>query len=131
MIMLGSGVGVLSLIILLAMFTPFLHARYLTWESRIENFRHDAKGSYQVQQAKIAIAKGRLVGVGPGNSEQQNFLPSPYSDFIYAIIVEEYGLLGGVAVILLYLFFPLLPLFLRLESQAISVLTPYSSHHDI
>ncbi len=105
LIMMGSGVAVLTLIILLAKFTPFLHARYLTWESRIENFRHDAKGSYQVQQAKIAIANGRLMGVGPGNSTQQNFLPSPYSDFIYAIIIEEYGLIGGVAVILLYLFF--------------------------
>jgi len=105
LIMMGTGVAVLTLIILLAKFTPFLHARYLTWESRIENFRHDSKGSYQVQQAKIAIANGRLMGVGPGNSTQQNFLPSPYSDFIYAIIVEEYGLIGGVVVIFLYLFF--------------------------
>ena len=50
--------------------------------------------TYQVNQAKIAIAKGGLLGVGPGNSEQRNFLPHSYSDFIYAIIIEEYGLFG-------------------------------------
>lgn len=102
--MVGIGVTALGLIILLALLTPF-KARVLTWQSRIENFRSDPKGSYQVQQAKIAIANGGWVGVGPGRSTQSNFLPSPYSDFIYAIIVEEYGLLGAAVVIGLYLFF--------------------------
>ena len=61
---------------------------------------------YQVQQAKIAIANGGIfVGLGPGNSRQRNFLPHPYSDFIYAIIIEEYGLLGGAFIILIYLVF--------------------------
>jgi cell division protein FtsW len=102
--MVGIGMLALGLIILLALLTPF-KARVLTWESRIENFMSDDKGSYQVQQAKIAIANGGVVGVGPGNSTQRNFLPSPYADFIYAIIIEEYGLFGAAAIIGLYLFF--------------------------
>jgi len=75
-----------------------------TWMSRIENFSNkDSEGNYQANQAKIAIATGNFIGKMPGNSVQRNFLPHPYSDFIYAIIVEEYGLLGGSFVILLYL----------------------------
>jgi len=104
-IMAGTGLAALALIILLAVYTPFLHARYLTWQKRIENFSQDPKGSYQVQQAKIAIAGGGTFGKGPGNSTQQNFLPSPYSDYIFAIIIEEYGLVGAVFLIGLYLFF--------------------------
>jgi cell division protein FtsW len=79
-----------------------------TWEARIKNFSSDDKNDvpYQVLQAKIAIANGGLTGKGPGNSSQRNFLPHPYSDFIYSIIIEEYGLLfGGVGLIFLYLFF--------------------------
>jgi cell division protein FtsW len=60
-------------------------------------------GGYQVQQAKIAIANGEWFGVGPGNSIQRNYLPSPYSDFIYAILCEEYGVIGGVIVISMYI----------------------------
>jgi cell division protein FtsW len=59
--------------------------------------------SFQSDQAKIAIATGGLFGKGPGNSDQRNFLPHPYSDFIYAIVIEEYGLIGGVLVLLAYL----------------------------
>lgn len=59
--------------------------------------------SFQVEQAYIAIATGGLTGKGPGNSTQRNFLPHPYSDFIYAILIEEYGLVGGIFVLLLYL----------------------------
>lgn len=78
--------------------------RVATWKNRIENFiSGDADGNYQVDQSKIAIATGGIIGKGPGNSTQRNFLPHPYSDFIFAIIVEEYGLLGGVVVLLLYL----------------------------
>ena len=66
------------------------------------NGKHKAD-TYQVEQAKIAIASGGLFGKLPGKSTQRNFLPHPYSDFIYAIIVEEYGLVGGVFLILLYL----------------------------
>ncbi|MES2646757.1 MAG: FtsW/RodA/SpoVE family cell cycle protein [Bacteroidota bacterium] len=78
-----------------------------TWMSRIQDFVY-AKGDdvpYQIQQAKIAIAKGGWFGTGPGNSEQRNFLPHPYSDFIYAIIIEEYGMMGGMVIVFLYMAF--------------------------
>ena len=77
-----------------------------TWISRVENFTSGAENeeeAYQIEKAKIAIATGGLNGVGPGKSVQRNFLPQSSSDFIYAIIVEEYGLIGGFAVIGLYL----------------------------
>jgi len=78
-----------------------------TWIKRVQDFMYSDKSdaSYQVQQAKIAIAKGGWLGKGPGKSEQRNFLPHPYSDFIYAIIIEEYGLLGGTIIVLIYLLF--------------------------
>jgi cell division protein FtsW len=84
--------------------------RIPTWISRIQTFVYSNKNDeneklYQINQAKIAIAKGGWLGLGPGNSEQRNFLPHSYSDFIYAIIIEEYGLLGGAAMILIYLLF--------------------------
>ncbi|MEO6454478.1 MAG: putative peptidoglycan glycosyltransferase FtsW [Ginsengibacter sp.] len=81
--------------------------RMPTWISRVQDFMYadKADASYQVQQAKIAIATGGWVGKGPGKSEQRNFLPHPYSDFIYAIIIEEYGLLGGTIIMLIYLLF--------------------------
>jgi cell division protein FtsW len=60
---------------------------------------------YQVKQANIAIAKGWPLGVGPGNSVQRNYLPEPFSDFIYAIILEEYGILGGVVIMIIYIIF--------------------------
>ena len=75
-----------------------------TWRNRIENFKSGAKEeNYQVEQAKIAIATGGVVGKFPGNSTQKNFLPHPYSDFIFAIIVEEYGLIGAIVIVLMYL----------------------------
>ncbi len=78
-----------------------------TWIRRVQNFMFADKKetAYQVQQAKIAIANGGWVGLGPGNSEARNFLPHPYSDFIFAIIIEEYGLLGGAFVLFIYLAF--------------------------
>ena len=80
--------------------------RMLTWKNRIESFiSSDSEIPYQVQQANIAIAKGGILPNGPGNSAQKNFLPHPYSDFIYAIIIEEYGLIGGAFIVLLYLLF--------------------------
>jgi len=76
-----------------------------TWKNRIENFLSgESEGNYQAEQAKIAIAKGGLIRMAPGKSTQSNFLPQAYSDFIYAIIIEEYGLIGGILVIFLYLF---------------------------
>ena len=81
--------------------------RVETWIKRVQNFMYAEKesSSYQVQQSKIAIAKGDWAGLGPGNSQARNFLPHPYSDYIYSIILEEYGLLGGVAVLMIYLLF--------------------------
>jgi cell division protein FtsW len=85
----------------------FTKGRVETWIKRVQNFMYADKHetAYQVQQAKIAIAKGGFTGLGPGNSEARNFLPHPYSDFIYAIIIEEYGLLGGAFVLFIYLAF--------------------------
>jgi len=73
-----------------------------TWISRVNEFLHSEDGGFQVQQAKIAIAKGGIIGEGPGNSIIRNFLPYAHADFIYAIICEEYGLLGGTVILVLY-----------------------------
>ncbi len=78
--------------------------RISTWKNRIEAFVHGEGDSYQADQAKVAIVQGGLFGKGPGNSTQRNLVPHPYSDFIYAIIIEEYGsLVGGFLVLALYL----------------------------
>ncbi|MBE9519143.1 MAG: FtsW/RodA/SpoVE family cell cycle protein [Bacteroidetes bacterium] len=78
--------------------------RIATWKNRIENYVDGEGDNYQADQAKVAIVQGGLFGKGPGNSTQRNLLPHPYSDFIYAIIIEEYGtLVGGILVIALYL----------------------------
>ncbi len=75
-----------------------------TWKSRIENFsKGDSKSNYQSEQAKIAIATGGVIGKGPGNSTQRAFLPQASSDFIYAIIIEEYGFISGFVLLFLYM----------------------------
>jgi cell division protein FtsW len=82
--------------------------RMSTWKSRIEAFTQTNENvvePYQLVQSKIAIAKGGFFPNGPGNSTQRNFLPHPYSDFIYAIIIEEYGFFGGVFIVFLYIAF--------------------------
>lgn len=80
--------------------------RGATWKARIENFsKGDSKSNYQSEQAKIAIATGGVIGKGPGNSTQRAFLPQASSDFIYAIIIEEYGLLIGFVMLFLYMIF--------------------------
>lgn len=102
--LIGIGVGMLMILLLIAKAKPDLLPRLDTWVSRIESFSDGGSdGNYQADQAKIAIATGGIIGKGPGGSTQRNFLPHPYSDFIYAIIIEEYGLLGGFGVIILYL----------------------------
>ena len=99
----ATCVTVLALVIGVMLLTKN-EGRIGTWKARIENFTSgDSDGNYQAQQAKIAIASGGLLGKFPGNSTQRNFLPHPYSDFIYAIIVEEYGLAGGMLIIFLYM----------------------------
>lgn len=97
-----SGVILMSIYIGIASLSGSEN-RIKTWQSRIENFMDKDKASYQSQQANIAIASGGIFGRGPGNSIQRNFLPNPFSDFIYAIIIEEYGLIGGIMIIFLYL----------------------------
>jgi cell division protein FtsW len=101
--LIGAGIVFLSLFILIVLNTSNT-GRVGTWKKRIENFTSgDSKGNYQVEQAKIAIATGGIFGKGPGKSTQRNFLPHPYSDFIYAIIIEEYGLVFAVLIVFLYL----------------------------
>jgi cell division protein FtsW len=87
-----------------------LFARVDTWIGRVENFIYSGKEAdndemYQVNQAKIAIAKGGILGVGPGNSETRDYLPQAYNDFIFAIIIEEYGFIGGIFIVFVYLVF--------------------------
>ncbi len=87
--------------------TIFQVSRLPTWIKRVQGYIYDDKQSqnYQIQQANIAIAKGGLIGVGPGNSEQRYFLPSSYADYVYSIWIEEYGLVGAIVILGLYLFF--------------------------
>ncbi len=86
-----------------------LFGRVDTWIGRMESFIYGSKDidddAYQTTQAKIAIAKGGVFGVGPGNSTTRDYLPQAYNDFIYAIIIEEYGLLGGAFIMFIYLVF--------------------------
>ena len=86
-----------------------LFGRVDTWIGRMESFIYGSKeaeeGAYQVNQAKIAISKGGVFGVGPGNSTTRDYLPQAYNDFIYAIIIEEYGLVGGAFIMFFYLVF--------------------------
>ncbi|WP_432671989.1 FtsW/RodA/SpoVE family cell cycle protein [Flavobacterium sp. SM2513] len=100
------GIIVLSFFILVVKAFPGAFPnRVDTWMSRIENFTSDKpdEDDYQIEKAKIAIASGGIYGVGPGKSVQKNFLPQSSSDFIYAIIIEEYGLIGGLGVLTLYM----------------------------
>ena len=103
----GSGIVFLAFFILIAKAFPDsrFFSRVGTWGNRIENFTTDKpdEDNYQIEKAKIAIASGQIYGLGPGKSVQKNFLPQSSSDFIYAIIVEEYGLMGGLGVLSLYL----------------------------
>ena len=103
---LGIGIVFLGIFVLAAKaFPDAMPNRVDTWISRVENFSDkNAEEAYQVEKAKIAIATGGVMGLGPGKSVQKNFLPQSSSDFIYAIIVEEFGLIGGVGVVVVYLF---------------------------
>jgi len=105
-LMIGGGVAALGLVILITLAMPG-KGRVDTWKNRITSFQNQelSEKPYQVQQSLIAISRGGLTGRGPGNSLQRNFLPHPYSDFIYAIVIEEYGILGGFVIVALYLAF--------------------------
>ena len=102
----GSGLLVLAFFVLIAKaFPDSTPNRVDTWTSRIVNFMddRDSEEDYQIEKAKIAIATGSVYGLGPGKSVQKNFLPQSSSDFIFAIIIEEYGLIGGLFLLVLYL----------------------------
>ena len=105
----GTAFSAIVLILLLGFYVPQVKewGRVGTMVGRITNFTKGGEEgddySYQSDQAKIAVARGGIVGSGPGNSTQRNFLPFPYSDFIYAIVIEEYGLGGGGFIMLLYI----------------------------
>jgi len=105
-VIIGSGVVVLMLFVLTAKAFPNLMPnRVDTWTSRISSFMDTdvTVDDYQIEKAKIAIETGGVQGLGPGKSIQKNFLPQSSSDFIFAIIIEEYGLIGGVFLLFLYL----------------------------
>ena len=105
-VIIGTGIVALVLFVIVAKaFPDAMPNRIDTWMSRIESFSNgeDTEADYQIEKAKIAIASGGIQGLGPGKSIQKNFLPQSSSDFIYAIIVEEYGLLGGFALMILYM----------------------------
>jgi cell division protein FtsW len=100
----GSGLVFVLILLIIAQTFPQILPRLDTWKARVENFSDkESEGNFQAEQSKIAIATGGLLGKMPGNSMQRNFLPHPYSDFIFAIIIEEYGLAGGFVIIMLYL----------------------------
>ena len=100
------GICTFSLMVMIGGKYPELIPRAKTWEKRIETYLNPELATdddrYQISRAQIAIANGGVVGVGPGNSTQRSYVPSAHSDFIYSIIVEEYGAIGGIAVISLY-----------------------------
>ncbi|WP_100614210.1 FtsW/RodA/SpoVE family cell cycle protein [Confluentibacter citreus] len=105
-IIIGSGMVALVIFIMAAKLTTGpLNVKVTTWENRILNYANDevTEADYQIEKAKIAIASGGIQGLGPGKSIQKNFLPQSSSDFIFAIIIEEYGLIGGVGLVVLYL----------------------------
>ncbi|HMB99618.1 MAG TPA: FtsW/RodA/SpoVE family cell cycle protein, partial [Flavobacteriaceae bacterium] len=105
-LIIGSGVVALVMFVLVAKsFPELMPNRVDTWMSRIESFtdKEDTEADYQIEKAKIAIASGGIQGVGPGKSIQKNFLPQSSSDFIFAIIIEEYGLIGGFLIMILYM----------------------------
>ena len=121
-----TGIAFLALFILLVKAFPNISNRVDTWQSRIERFVDgSSEEGYQLQKAHMAIAQGKLLGKGAGKSAQKNFLPQSNSDFIYAIIVEEYGSLGGLFLLVIYLilFFRLLTIATRSTSLFGTLLT--------
>ncbi len=99
------GVGIVGLALFLVITSAISQeSRLTTWKNRIENYMDGGGDNYQAEQAKVAVVRGGLFPNGPGTSTQRNLLPHPYSDFIYAIIIEEYGsVIGGGLLLALYL----------------------------
>ena len=117
-----SGILVLTIFILTVKANPGIFPnRVDTWKSRIENFinKENTTENYQIEKAKIAIATGGVKGLGPGKSVQKNFLPQSSSDFIFAIIIEEYGLIGGLSILLAYSLFLLRIIIISNKSESV------------
>ena len=117
-----SGILVLSIFILTIKAYPGIFPnRVDTWKSRIENFvnKENTSENYQIEKAKIAIATGGVRGLGPGKSVQKNFLPQSSSDFIFAIIIEEYGLIGGLFLLTVYALFLLRIIIISNKAESI------------
>ena len=106
-ILLLAVAGVLLMLTIFGVSKLTGKGRGATWQKRVEvffdNTKADADDTYQTDQANIAVANGGLTGRGPGNSYAKNYLPHPYSDFVFAIVIEEYGLIGASLVIFCYL----------------------------
>lgn len=99
----SAGIVGFLLFIMVAHYAPNIGGRIGTWQNRIVTFTGgNGSDTFQVDQAKIAISSGGIFGKMPGNGTQKNFLPHPYSDFIFAIIIEEFGLVGGFIILILY-----------------------------
>jgi cell division protein FtsW len=106
LLIIGSGIiGLVFFVLIARAYPEAMPNRVDTWMSRVVSFTNgeDSESNYQIEKAKIAIASGGIQGVGPGKSIQKNFLPQSSSDFIFAIIIEEYGLIGGLSLIVLYM----------------------------
>ncbi len=106
----GAALAGFALLLLFSFAAPGVLPRLDTWQQRIVEFvgtdekQEEGQDNYQVKHAKIAIASGGMMGKGPSNGNSRNFLPHPYSDMIYAFIIEEYGsMFGGLGILLLYL----------------------------
>ena len=119
----GGGLLVVFLLVTVAYLAGWPRAR--VWKNRMESYLSPTPGQedFQVMQAKIAVSDGGLWGKGPGKSIQRNFLPHAYSDFIYAIVIEEYGIAGAAWVLVLYL-----GLFYRIRKIAMNARSPYGAY---
>ncbi len=105
LILLGGVFSLMLFILVAKAFPNVVKNRVDTWTNRIENFMNsdNAKDSFQAERAKIAVASGKIFGLGPGKSKQKSILPQSNSDFIFAIIVEEYGIVGGLTILIAYM----------------------------
>ena len=103
-LLLTIGIAVIGVTLFIAVvFISGSDSRFGTWKNRILSYvEADSESNFQAHQSKIAIATGGAIGRGPGNSRQRTILPHPYSDFIYAIIIEEYGAFTGILILILY-----------------------------
>ena len=119
-----GGAALVMVVLFILTFKAFpdlMPNRVDTWMSRVERFRGEdnASDNYQIEKAKIAIATGQIRGLGPGKSRQKNFLPQSSSDFIFAIIIEEYGLIGGMMLVLFYLWLLFRVVIIAYKSQTV------------